>query len=148
MAWCNQNIKSKKLAGGLEFGKKQNIEICDHYRWKFCDHIFSNDGHCFIKIIVRFERLKEAYDILCEQLAVDTTSIVPTKRMLMMGWDEKESLPHLMEAPCDTFDDQYLWDDEMIETFGNFYKKELQLLGYNFEGPIDNSVFVNPNLIK
>lgn len=135
MAWCDPDIESKKLAGGAlyKFGapKKENIKICDWYRWNFCNHIFSNDGQCFIKIIIRFERIKKAYDILCEQLDV-----------------KKETLPHLMEAPCNTFDDQYLWDAEMIETFGNFYKKELKSLRYNFKGSIDNSVFVNTDLIK
>lgn len=128
MAWCDPCIEIEDI-----IQKPSSHFMFKSLRNGLFDHLFK-ENVCDVPIIIRFEWINLCYRILTQELGLNVEG------------NNSVTLEKLTSSRSNP--DNFNWDLEMVETFGKFYKKELQMFGYNFEGPIDNSIFINPNLVK
>ena len=122
MMWCDMSISIDQIIAHPPYQ-----DICRHLRGGFFDHLYRDDV-CDVPIIIRFEQVDKGYRILLRELGIHDHSL--QTRM-------KSRHPNLM----------FPWDREMIEAFEHFYYFELRKFGYTFDGPVDDSVFVDPSLV-
>ena len=91
--------------------------------WQSFD-LFDESGPKYSRaeFYIRFEKMTEAYQH-------------------MFG----EKLPHSNKSRRKQKNWRSLWDNEMIDAVSRFRAQELKLLGYNFDGPIDDSFAIKIN---
>ena len=66
---------------------------------------------------IRFERMNEAYQELFD---------------IELTHENRSMRPHYSEY----------WDEEMVQHVSYHRARELELLGYNFDGPVDNAIAI------
>jgi len=112
--------------------------------------IFESDqpgARCLIPVIIRYERLEEGLNKMLEQF---NTGLPSTDQ----GFASSRPIPHRNRSEHKKFNYKHYYEEDpvlgpkIVEGLLKKHAAEFEMFGYDFDGPIDDSVFINPaNLI-
>ena len=89
--------------------------IVDTSMEKQSDYIVDLHGHVLTNFIGRYENLQEDFDTVCEKIGI-----------------KKRRLPHRRQAKERT-DYRHYYSDELAEKVGQWFKRDIELFGYQFD---------------
>ena len=105
--------------------KVRNIRPNPMYQY---DWIINKNGEVKIDYILKFENLNNDWKILCNKININ-----------------HKNLAHLNKSKHNSFEEYY--DNEMIDLVSKKCYRELQAYNYDFNGPTDDSIFGNKNVM-
>jgi hypothetical protein len=95
--------------------------------------LFHSNGDPAVKCVVRYESYKEGVSRLCNLVGIEPKNL-----------NYKYNTSGKRRLPYGRMDDYRMYyNDELIELVNNFCKIELELFGYEFDGPINKKVVLN-----
>jgi len=93
---------------------------------------FDESGKCQVDVILRYEKLNEGInEIFCKYFKNSPTITLPYVRVEEKNKDYKN-----------------LYTGEMIKLVEEHYKDDLEIFGYNFNGSIDDEMFIDPETVS
>jgi hypothetical protein len=95
--------------------------------------LFTQTGNCVPKYIIRYERLQEGLDFLIKEYRINYSD---RKRKNISNKSLKE------------LDYKKVYTDNMKNLVAKKCAVELEMFNYNFDGPKDDLVFINPSVLK
>ena len=93
--------------------------------------IYDEAGNCAVECVLRYERLQEGWPLLFDKIG---------KKAPELGWLNKTESKKLHYK-------EY-YSPELIKLVEQKHAIELKLFGYDFDGPTDDRIFLNPAALK
>jgi len=99
------------------------------YKEMLFSQLFNAEGKCVVKHIIRYERLAEGLKQLASMYDIEPDLTVNKKNVSLNGKSYKN-----------------VYNNEMKGKVLKKCSKELSMFGYSFEGPTDDSIFIDKKL--
>ena len=101
---------------------------------------FDEDGNSQIHALVRHEFLDDGLEAILSSVNIELPGLYE-QGFSLKGMRVNDSTPH---------SDSYLryYDDEMIEMVQKGWGRELEIYGYDLNGPTDNYCILNPQIVN